>query len=186
MFKIGPDDYDRTLWEGLGLQQASLDKAAFVAISGLNRDDETPADYSAVLREAKARNLDLICANPDIVVQYGDRLIWCAGALAQDYQNLGGRVIMAGKPYAPIYELAHRELAIVAGRAIDPARILCIGDGVSTDIAGASAQSLDSLFVASGMHGETLWTNGALDPAKVEAALTAENVRATYVMSALA
>jgi HAD superfamily hydrolase (TIGR01459 family) len=186
MFKIGPDDYDRTLWEGLGLQQAPLSEAKFVAISGLNHKDETPADYATVLREARARNLDLICANPDIVVQYGDRLIWCAGALAQDYQNLGGRVIMAGKPHAPIYELAHRELAVVAGSAIDPARILCIGDGASTDIAGANAQGLDSLFIASGMHGETLWTNGELDPAKIEAALIAENVRATYVMRALA
>lgn len=186
MFKIGPDDYDRTLWEGLGLKQAPLSAAAFVAISGLNRDDETPADYADVLRQAKARELDLICANPDIVVQFGDRLIWCAGAVAQEYEEIGGRVIMAGKPHAPIYELAQRELIAIAQRTVDPARILCIGDGVPTDIAGANAQKLDSLFIASGMHGEALWTAGALDPAKVETALAAENVRATYVMAALA
>ncbi len=186
MFKIGPDEYDRTLWEGLGLRQAPLGDAAFVAISGLNRDDETPADYASVLREAKARDLELICANPDIVVQFGDRMIWCAGAVAQDYQNMGGRVVMAGKPYAPIYELAHRELVGVAGRTIDPARVLCIGDGVVTDIAGANAQGLDSLFIAAGIHGEALWTDGALDPTKVDAALAAENVHATYAMAALA
>lgn len=186
MFKIGPDDYDRTLWEDLGLSQAPLSEAAFVAISGLNRDDETPADYAAVLHEAKARNLDLICANPDIIVQYGDRTIWCAGAVAQDYEALGGRVIMAGKPYPPIYDLARHELASVAGRSVDAARILCIGDGVVTDIAGANAQGLDSLFIAAGIHGEALWTNGKLDPAKVDAALAAENVRATYAMAALA
>jgi HAD superfamily hydrolase (TIGR01459 family) len=196
MFKIGPDDYDRTLWEGLGLEQAPLSEAKFVAISGLNREDETPADYADVLREAEARGLDLICANPDIVVQYGDRMIWCAGAVAQDYEKIGGRVIMAGKPHAPIYDLARDELGRLLGPpAPSPAgtpavqqgpRILCIGDGVVTDIAGANAQGLDSLFIAAGIHGEALWTNGKLDPAKVDAALAAENVRATYAMAALA
>lgn len=137
MFKIGPDDYDRTLWEGLGLMQAPLSEAAFFAISGLNRDDETPEDYAGVLREAKARNLDFICANPDIVVQHGNRMIWCAGAIARDYEAIGGKVIMAGKPFPPIYDLARKELAAIARREIEPSRILCIGDGVVTDIAGA-------------------------------------------------
>jgi HAD superfamily hydrolase (TIGR01459 family) len=185
MFKIGPDDYDRTLWEGLGLDLAPLSEAAFFAISGLNRDDETPEDYAETLRQAKARNLDFICANPDIVVQFGDRMIWCAGAIARDYEALGGNVIMAGKPFAPIYDLARSELAAVAGRAIDAARILCIGDGVITDIAGANSQELDSLFIAAGIHGEALQTNNKLDPAKVDAALAAENVTATYAMAAL-
>jgi HAD superfamily hydrolase (TIGR01459 family) len=186
MFKIGPDDYDRTLWEGLGLQQAPLSEAAFFAISGLNRDDETPDDYADVLREAKARDLDFICANPDIVVQHGSRMIWCAGAIARDYEAIGGKVIMAGKPFAPIYDLARKELAAIAGRDVEAARILCIGDGVVTDIAGANAQSLDSLFIAAGIHGEALWTNAKLDPTKVDAALSAENVRATFAMAALA
>jgi HAD superfamily hydrolase (TIGR01459 family) len=162
-----------------------LHDAAFVAVSGLNRDDETPADYADVLRRALERDLDLICANPDIVVQYGERTIWCAGAIAQDYEKIGGRVIMAGKPYPPIYDLARGELAAVAGSRIDPARILCIGDGVITDIAGANAQGLDSLFIAAGIHGDTLWSAGKLDPAKVDAALAAEGARATYAMAAL-
>jgi HAD superfamily hydrolase (TIGR01459 family) len=185
MFRIGPRDYDRQLWEGLGLAEAALGDAAFIGISGLNRDDETPQDYAEILRQAKARDLDLICANPDIVVQHGDRLIWCAGAIAQDYEKLGGRVIMAGKPHAPIYELAFRELDALAHNHIDKSRILCIGDGVVTDIIGANAQGLDSLFIAAGIHGEGLTTNGALDPAKVDAALAAENARATYVMGGL-
>lgn len=186
MFKIGPDDYDRTLWEGLGLAQAPLSDAAFFAISGLNRDDETPEDYADVLTQARARDLDFICANPDIVVQHGNRMIWCAGAIARDYEAIGGKVIMAGKPFPPIYDLARKELKQIAGRDVEASRILCIGDGVVTDIAGANAQGLDSLFIAAGIHGEALWTNGALDPAKVDAALAAENVRATYAMAALA
>lgn len=186
VYRIGPRDYDRQLWEGLALDEAPLSDARFIGISGLNRDDETPADYAAMLREAKARDLEMICANPDIVVQFGDRMIWCAGAIARDYMALGGRVVMAGKPYAPIYDLARKELSAIAARDVEPARILCIGDGVPTDIAGANAQGLDSLFIASGMHGEKLWTGGELDPAKVNAALAAESVSATYAMAALA
>lgn len=185
MYKIGPDDYDRTLWEGLGLATAPLSAAKFFAISGLNRDDETPEDYADVLKDARAHNLDLICANPDIIVQHGDRMIWCAGAIARDYEAIGGKVIMAGKPFAPIYELAYRELNTIAANPIDKSRILAIGDGVPTDVAGATAQGLDCLFIASGMHGEALWTNGQIDAAKVDVAMKHEGVRAKYAMSAL-
>ncbi|MBX9746162.1 MAG: TIGR01459 family HAD-type hydrolase [Hyphomonadaceae bacterium] len=183
MYRIGPYEYDRALWEGLGLAEAPLADAKFVAISGLNRDDETPADYSDILREARARELDLLCANPDILVQWGDRMIWCAGAIARDYAALGGKVIMAGKPYAPIYELASRELAVL--RDVGRDRILCIGDGIPTDVAGANAQGLDCLFIASGMHGEALWTNGEAEVDKVQRALSLEGVNADYAMSAL-
>ncbi|MEZ5961049.1 MAG: TIGR01459 family HAD-type hydrolase [Hyphomonadaceae bacterium] len=186
VFRIGPRDYDRQLWEGLDLAEAPLSDARFIGISGLNRDDETPADYADILREARACNLEMICANPDIIVQFGDRMIWCAGAIARDYTALGGEVVMAGKPFAPIYDLARKELREIAGRDVVAARILCIGDGIPTDIAGANDQKLDSLFIASGMHGETLLSGGKLDPAKVDAALAAEGVRATYAMAALA
>jgi HAD superfamily hydrolase (TIGR01459 family) len=185
MYKIGPD-HDRVLWEGLDLSFGSLSGARFIGVSGLNRDDETPDDYADVLAQARAGDLEMLCANPDIVVRVGDRLIWCAGAIARDYAAIGGHVVMAGKPHAPIYDLAFRELGALSARAIARDRVLCIGDGVGTDIAGANAQTLDSIFIASGMHGEALSTNGSLDPAKVDEALAAEDVRATYVMAALA
>lgn len=181
MFKIGPGDYDKPLWDGLGLDEAPLAEARFIGISGLNRDDETPADYAETLREARARDLELLCANPDIVVQFGDRMIWCAGAIARDYEALGGRVVMAGKPFPPIYALAYKELS---GQA-DKSGILAIGDGLPTDIAGANAQDLDCVFIASGMHGEALWSDGVLDASKVGAAQNEANVRATYAMKAL-
>lgn len=186
MFKIGRGEYDRPLWEGLDIDEAPLDEAAFFAVAGLERDDETPADYAGVLKAARARDLEMLCANPDIVVQFGDRMIWCAGALARDYEAMGGRVVMAGKPFAPIYALACKELAGLAGRNIPRERILAIGDGLPTDIAGANAQGLDCVFIASGMHGESLWSGGALNPAKVDHALKEERVRATYAMKALA
>ncbi|MES1197465.1 MAG: TIGR01459 family HAD-type hydrolase [Pseudomonadota bacterium] len=185
MYKIGPDS-DRVLWEGLGLERSTLDHARFIGISGLNHDDrETPADYAETLAQARVRELELLCANPDIVVRMGDHLIWCAGAIARDYEELGGRVVMAGKPYAPIYNLAYKELAALSQRPIEKSRILAIGDGIGTDLVGAREQGLDALFIASGMHGEALSTNGALDAAKIEAALAAEGVSAAYVMREL-
>lgn len=186
-YKIGPEAIDAILWEGLGLERtASLEDAAFFAISGLNDDrTETPDDYAELLREAKRRGLVLLCANPDIVVQRGDQLVWCAGAIAQDYEAIGGAVVMAGKPFAPIYELAYAEAARVAGAAIPREKLLAIGDGVGTDLKGAQEQGLDAVFIASGMHGETLKTNGALDSQKIATAMTKEGVRARYVMDAL-
>ena len=88
--------------------------------TGLFDDEtETPDDYAEMLRRLRARNLPFICANPDIVVERGDRLIWCAGALARDYAQLGGRTLIAGKPHAPIYEAALKAAAEVLGREVD-------------------------------------------------------------------
>lgn len=186
MYKIGPP-HDAALWEGLGLSRSELNDARFIAISGLNHDEyETPEDYADVVRAGVARDLDLLCANPDIVVRMGDRLVWCAGAIARDYAAVGGRVIMAGKPHTPIYDLAFAELARIAGREIEKSRVLAIGDGIGTDVLGANGAGIDCVFIASGLHGEALKTEGAIDIAKAEAALAAEGARARYVMEALA
>lgn len=186
MLKMGPPD-DDVLWQGLGLEQVDdVQDAAFLAISGL--DDpfgEKPFDYSDLLEEARDRDLELLCANPDLVVRMGEKLMWCAGTVAAQYGKLGGRVVMAGKPFAPIYRLAFEEIENLAGRAIDERRLLAIGDGVGTDIRGANAADIDSLFIASGMHGEALRTNGVLDSAKVAVALAAEDARTDYVMGFL-
>jgi HAD superfamily hydrolase (TIGR01459 family) len=185
MLKIGPPD-DKSLWEGLGIEFGELENARFIGISGPNKVDESPADYADLLDQARARDLEMLCANPDIVVQWGDKLIWCAGAIARDYAALGGRVVMAGKPHQPIYALAFAELEKRLGRPIDKKRVLAIGDGLGTDVRGANAQALDCLFIAGGMHGDHLKTKGALDPAKVEAGFTSEHVAARYVMTELA
>jgi len=182
MFKIGPE-HDRELWEGLDLLQADLKSARFMAISGLRDDfNETPDDYRAVLEDARAAGLDLICANPDLTVRYGDRLIYCAGAVAQLYEDLGGRVLMAGKPHAPIYDLAFSELGPTVARD----RVLAIGDGLNTDVAGANRQGLDVLFVAGGMHGaHFLDETGALALPRVAAALEEAGAWASYALPEL-
>lgn len=138
--------------------------AAYSVLSGLRDDEvETPADYEDELRAMKARGLDAICANPDIVVHRGDRLVYCGGALAARYEELGGRVAYAGKPYAPIYDKALAAARAVSGRP--PRRVLCIGDAVRTDLAGAAAQGFDCLFITNGIHRDELHAaDGALKP----------------------
>ncbi len=186
MLKIGPDD-DAILWSGMGLEQTDdIATAAFVAISGLNDPlNEDVTDYAGLLAAAKARDLEMLCANPDLVVRIGDRLIVCAGAVAADYARIGGRVVMAGKPFAPIYRLAFAEIDASAGRVVDKARILAIGDGIGTDIIGANTAGIDAMFIASGVHGEKLRTDGVLDPQRITTALATENAHARYIMEHL-
>jgi HAD superfamily hydrolase (TIGR01459 family) len=153
VFALGPDR-DLPLYDGLDLDFASLDDAAFICCTGLFDDDvETAEDYSTALAPAAARGLDFICANPDLVVNRGERLIPCAGAIAALYEQLGGRVLMAGKPFAATYDLALAEVDRLAGRPVDRTRVLCIGDGVGTDVLGANRQGLDCLFITGGIHG---------------------------------
>uniref|UniRef100_B0SWW7 HAD-superfamily subfamily IIA hydrolase like protein n=1 Tax=Caulobacter sp. (strain K31) TaxID=366602 RepID=B0SWW7_CAUSK len=183
---VGPER-DFTLYEGLDLETAGPDDAAFVAVTGMVDDEnEVPDDYRGRLAVAAERGLTLICANPDRVVQRGSRLIYCGGALADLYESLGGEVLMAGKPYGPIYDLALAEAEALKGGPVDRSRVLCIGDGVITDVKGAQDQNLACLFIAKGIHGEAaVGADGKLDPAGVEALLAAESVGATHAMSDL-
>lgn len=179
---IGPDR-DQPLYEGLGLEIATgPEDAAFISVTGPDDDEvETPEDYRERFRPAVERNLEMICANPDRVVQRGDRLIYCAGSLADLYESMGGRVTMAGKPFAPIYDLALAEAERLLGRSVDRSRVLCIGDGVVTDVLGAEAQGLDCLFIAQGIHGDAARaSNGGLDPVRAGGLLAAETTRARY------
>ena len=105
-------DTDRGLWDGLGLEFVDdLDRARFAAIAGLRTTQEAPGDYAAILRAARERDLELLCANPDVQIMSGGALRWCAGAVADAYAALGGRVVQAGKPHAAIYDRAFEVLA---------------------------------------------------------------------------
>jgi HAD superfamily hydrolase (TIGR01459 family) len=179
---IGPDR-DLPLYDDLGLMVADgAADAGFISVTGMIDDEtETPEDYRERLAAGAARDLELICANPDRVVQRGDTLIYCGGALADLYESLGGRVTMAGKPFGPIYDLALKEAADLLGRAVDRSRVLCIGDGVVTDVMGANRQALDCLFIAQGIHGDAArGPDGRLDPARAADLLKAETTYARY------
>lgn len=130
--------------------RVAMDRATGIVCTGL-RDDmtETPDDYRAVLLLGKTLGLPMLCANPDLVVDYGDKRLYCAGALAAEYEKLGGTALYFGKPHPPIYDLARRRLGALGLR--DDAQILCIGDGIGTDVQGGMAEGLDTLFVTGGL-----------------------------------
>jgi HAD superfamily hydrolase (TIGR01459 family) len=182
---LGPER-DAPLYEGLGLEFAEPEAARFISCTGPYDDEvEGPGDYQERFVATIARGLEMICANPDIVVQRGEKLIYCGGALAQLYSALGGHVRMAGKPYAPIYDLSLAEAERLLGRPVDRARVLCIGDGVVTDVKGANTQGLDVLFIAAGIHGAEAVGAAGLDPKIVETLLAAEGAHAAYTMADL-
>lgn len=179
---IGPER-DSVLYEGLNLDQTdSAAAAGFISVTGPYDDTtETPEDYRERLTPAVDKGLELICANPDRIVRRGDTIIYCGGAIADLYEEMGGKVVMAGKPYAPIYDLALKEAEALLGRPVDRSRVLCIGDGVITDVLGANQQDLDCLFVAQGIHGDAAHdANGDLDPAGAGRLLAEEGTFARY------
>ncbi|GBE42274.1 MAG TPA: TIGR01459 family HAD-type hydrolase [Rhizobiales bacterium] len=171
VFHLGPER-DKPLFEGLDVELAGLDEAEYVLLSGLYDDlTETPDDYRDLLAQIKSRDLPVICANPDLQVERGNQLIYCAGALAAAYEKLGGEVVYTGKPHKPIYDLALARIAEVRGARVRRSEILCIGDGLRTDMAGAFAARMDALFVASALH---------IDGANSDAPLEGSTVRALF------
>lgn len=194
-FHIGPAKDHSSLFDevaaatGVAPVLGTLDESRYVVCTGLFDDStETPEDYRGMLAAMRARNLDLICANPDIVVHIGDRLIPCAGAIAQRYAALGGTVLYAGKPHPPIYDAAMAVAARCRGGSVDRSRVLAVGDGLRTDIAGARGQGFDSLFVTAGIHREeTLMPGtGAVDPVAVQALLDEAGERPVAALPHLA
>jgi HAD superfamily hydrolase (TIGR01459 family) len=160
IFHLGPER-DMPNYEGLDLTLVSVEQAELVVCTGFFDDTvETPDDYREMLARVRQRGLPMICANPDIVVERGDQLVWCAGALARDYEAIGGDVVYAGKPYAPIYHLALERATTLRAKAVGRDRVLAIGDGVRTDLAGAVRQNIDCLFVADGIHAAELNLDG--------------------------
>lgn len=136
---------------------SSLEQADYVVCTGLFDDDkDTVSDYANALNVMLARNLLMICANPDLIVERGQQLIPCAGAIAQAYENIGGSVLYAGKPHRPIYQQAVKQANSIRKTPVLQNRILAIGDAIRTDIAGARQFEIDSLFVARGIHGHEL------------------------------
>lgn len=149
---------------------ASIGTADYVVCTGLIDDrNESPQDYDSRLAEMRARNLQMLCANPDIVVAVGDQVLWCAGALAERYAAIGGEVVTAGKPHAPIYSAALGKIDGLRHRHVPKKRVLAIGDGAATDLAGAARAGLDSLFIVDGIHREELRSGeGALVKSALE------------------
>jgi HAD superfamily hydrolase (TIGR01459 family) len=178
---LGPPR-DLPLYEGLDVVFVEETEAELVSCTGLYDDTcDVPEDYRPLLERLAARGLPMVCANPDIVVERGGQLVYCAGALARLYRELGGEAILAGKPYRPIYEEA---LGALDG--IDRSRVLAVGDALATDLRGARDAGLDAVFVTGGIHAGELGGPGEPDPQTVSRRLAEEGLSPIGYMPALA
>ncbi|MFZ5752460.1 MAG: TIGR01459 family HAD-type hydrolase [Pseudomonadota bacterium] len=169
------------------VERVAFDEAEGIVCTGPFDDlTETPDDYVATFLAAKARGLKMLCANPDIVVDLGETRIWCAGGLAERYQEMGGEALYYGKPHPPVYDLARRKLAALTGRETEPGAILAIGDGIGTDIAGGIAEGLETLFVTCGLAAEEFGPRcDQPDPERLNAWLSHMQLSPTFAIGRL-
>jgi HAD superfamily hydrolase (TIGR01459 family) len=165
-YHLGPPR-DNGLFEEAGrrlgapVKKVSPEKADYVVCTGLFAErEEVPRDYDERLAALKARDLTMVCANPDIVVAIGGDIVYCAGALAERYAAMGGKVLMFGKPHPPIYAAALERLARLRNGPMEASRVVAIGDGALTDLAGAGKAGIDCVFVTDGVHVEELRPEG--------------------------
>ncbi len=185
VYHLGPER-DLGFFEGADVERVPLEDAQGIVCTGLFDDrTETPDDYRLTIRTGVNRGLKMLCANPDIFVDVGETRIYCAGALAAAYTEAGGESLYFGKPHVPIYTLAQDRLAVLAGR-VDADRILCIGDGIHTDIQGAVAEGLDSLFITGGLAADQIpIAQGQPDATALAAYCVEAQLTPTYAISHL-
>jgi HAD superfamily hydrolase (TIGR01459 family) len=184
-FHVGPGR-DVPIFDGLDAPLAPIESADYVVCSGLFDDTtESPQDYKALIAAMRERGLPMVCANPDIVVERGDKLVYCAGAIADLYAAAGGSVLYAGKPFRPIYEQALAVARAVRGRETAHGRVLAIGDSVRTDLKGAAGFGIDCLFVTAGIHAEELGSRNQPDAAALGDIFAAAGLAPKAVMQRL-
>jgi HAD superfamily hydrolase (TIGR01459 family) len=182
---VGPPEENDGLFEGLDITLSGPETASAIVVTDLDTDDDTPDMYNDRITLWLKRNLPLIAANPDRVVEHGDQLIYCGGALADLYEARGGMIVMVGKPYRPIYTEALRLAEKAAGKVLDRSRILAIGDSVRTDAIGAAGAGLDLLFITGSIHAAELDAFGKPDPDAVERLVAPSGARIAGYMARL-
>jgi HAD superfamily hydrolase (TIGR01459 family) len=164
LFHLGPER-DLPNYENLDVKLVSLEEAELIVCTGpFNDEIETPSDYEDMFEQTVKRGLLFLCANPDIVVERGDKLVWCAGALAQVYERFGGKTLYAGKPHPAVYRDVFELAARLRGKPVSKSKALAIGDGVKTDLKGAVLEGIDCLFVAGGIHSNDLGLDRGTQP----------------------
>ncbi len=183
---IGPPR-DMPIYKGLDARFGSIEEADYVVCSGFDDDEnETVENYRARLETMLRRDLLMVCANPDLIVERGHMILPCAGAIALAYEEMGGKVFYAGKPHVPVYDKALSVAAELNGKPIAKERVLGVGDAIRTDIAGAVAFGIDSLLVARGIHAEELGLHrGDLVSDHVQDWVDRQTAAPTAIMDAL-
>jgi HAD superfamily hydrolase (TIGR01459 family) len=186
VFHLGPQR-DVSIFAGLDVTFASAEAADYAVCTGLFDDTrETPDNYRELLAAMLDRSLFMICANPDIVVERGDELVYCAGALADAYAAIGGEALYCGKPHKPIYTAALGKAGVLRGCDPQARRVLAIGDSIRTDLKGAASFGVDCLFVVSGIHAEDFGGRDAPDLSRLDVMLASGGVLPRAVMRRLA
>lgn len=166
------------------ITQVPLDEAEGIVCCGPTDPMADLDVHRAEFLLAKQNGLKLLCANPDIIVDRGEYREWCAGALAKMYTDMGGESLYFGKPHPPIYDLARRRMSEL-GVTIGNDRVLAIGDGILTDIAGALGEDIDSLFITGGLAAEETKTKTQPDPDALAAYLAQEQAAPTFAIGYL-
>ncbi|APX89239.1 HAD family hydrolase [Brevirhabdus pacifica] len=175
----------RVVDDPVHIELVPLDQAEGLVVTGVVNDlEDRPEDYRGTLLYAKQKGMKLLCANPDLIVDRGPHRVYCAGAIAQLYTEMGGTSLYFGKPHPPIYDLARRRLAKL-GADVPDGRILAIGDGIRTDVAGAAGEDLDCLFISGGLAAEETGTERQPDPGKLTAYLREVQMDPSYTIGFL-
>jgi HAD superfamily hydrolase (TIGR01459 family) len=167
LHRIGPAKRDSRLFARLPGSSAPLAEAEAIVCTGLADEiNETVESYRSLVEEGVERKLPFICANPDLVVDVGEKRYLCAGSIAAEYERRGGEVFWAGKPHPSAYATAFERVRKLRGTAVDRSKVLAIGDALRTDLAAARGAGVDALFIAAGIHNEVL-KDGEIDPGKL-------------------
>jgi HAD superfamily hydrolase (TIGR01459 family) len=170
MHWVGPSERDYALYVRLPAPQVPLAEAEAIVCTGLTDDrNETVEDYRRLIEEGVAGALPFVCANPDLVVDVGNKRLLCAGSIAAEYERQGGDVFWAGKPHPAAYAAALERAGELRGQTPDLSRILAIGDAVRTDLAAAQGLGVGGLLIAAGIHSDALLLEGAIDAGKLAA-----------------
>ncbi|MCI2400627.1 TIGR01459 family HAD-type hydrolase [Aliiroseovarius subalbicans] len=180
------EQHDRSFFDPLslvdtpaGIQEVALEDAEGIVCCGPFDPHADPSDLRSQLLYAKQKGLKLLCANPDIVVDRGESREWCAGSVARLYTEMGGVSLYFGKPHPPIYDLSRRRLAAL-GKDVEASRILAVGDGIQTDIAGAQGEDIDSLFITGGLAADETKTLRQPDAEALSDFIEKEMVNPTF------
>jgi HAD superfamily hydrolase (TIGR01459 family) len=172
----------------IDVERVPLEDADGIVCTGLFDDmSETPADYRDTILYGKTRGMKLLCANPDVIVDVGEHRLYCAGAIAEAYAQAGGKSYYFGKPHPPIYALARDRVAAHTGRPVEAQDILCVGDGIATDIRGAMGEGLDAIFVTGGLAAQETATSreAGPDPQKLSDYLAPTRLSPKFAMAYL-
>ena len=179
-FHVGDASFVPWLFE-LGLRFVDeIADADLVVVTGTVHDDAALIRVRERLAPVAVRSVPLVCTNPDRVIPTAGRVTLGPGAVAAAYAELGGRVFLYGKPHAPIYAAARKQLG-----AIPASRVLAIGDLLETDIRGARDAGITSALVTgTGVHAREL---GPMpDAAALDALFAAAGVAPDMVLERLA